>query len=313
MMLSIVVPCYRSALTLATLVQRLDVVTQNLVHSGIIQRCEYIFVIDGSPDETANVARELQAETPFLEVIELSRNFGQHNALLAGITASTGDIIITMDDDLQHSPEDIPAMIASLESKNADVIYGVSTREEHGFVRSLSSRLAKAMFKTLGVTHGGDISAFRAFTRELVPLFNNVQSPVVSVDVVLSWGTKRISTCPVDMKLRETGSSGYNLISLSKYMMNVVLGFSTFPLKLATWVGAISSLLALIFGVYTLVMYFAQGISTEGFTTIAILIAFFGGVQLFSMGVLGEYLGRIFMKQIGQPPYNIRSVSSQKS
>ena len=309
MKISVVVPCYRSARTLPVLIQQLFDEAEMLRSNGRIIEYEVLLVVDGSPDNTADVARSLQKQFHSIQVIELSRNYGQHNALLAGIVSATGDVIITMDDDLQHSPHDIPQLISTLEANDADLVYAASTKEEHGVVRSISSKMAKWMFKALGVSHGGDISAFRAFRSELIPLFKNVESPVVSIDVVLSWGTKRITTCPVEMKFRQSGNSGYNLVSLFKYMVNVILGFSTFPLKLATWIGAIASMGALLFGIYTLAMYFTQGISTEGFTTIAILIAFFGGVQLFSLGVLGEYLGRIFMKQIGQPPYNIRAVT----
>lgn len=309
MKLSVVVPCYRSAASLPILIERLEGVVTALSSKGTITQNEIIFVVDGSPDNTAEVAHVLQARFSNLTVIELTRNFGQHNALLAGISHASGDVIVTLDDDLQHSPEDIPQLINKLSTHEVDLVYGISRVEEHGFFRSVASRTAKQMFKALGVSQGSDISAFRAFSGDLLPLFAAVQSPVVSIDVVLSWGTKRITSCPVDMSPREIGSSGYSFRALVRYMMNVILGFSTLPLKLATWLGSLAALGAVVFGIYTLIIYFSTGISAEGFTTLAILIAFFGGVQLFSLGIIGEYLGRIFMKQIGQPPYNIRNIT----
>lgn len=309
MKLSVVVPCYRSAASLPILIERLEGVVTGLTTMGRITDYEIIFVVDGSPDNTAEVARGLQNDYSNLSVIELTRNFGQHNALLAGISKACGDVIVTLDDDLQHSPEDIPQLMDKLTAYDADLVYGVSRVEEHGFFRSVSSRTAKKIFKALGISQGSEISAFRAFSGDLLPLFVAVQSPVVSIDVILSWGTKKITSCPVNMSVREIGTSGYSFRTLSRYMMNVILGFSTLPLKLATWVGVLAALGAVIFGIYTLIVYYSTGISAEGFTTLAILIAFFGGVQLFSLGIIGEYLGRIFMKQIGQPPYNIRHLA----
>lgn len=313
MKLSVVVPCFRSAATIPILASRLETVARNLSATKALSEYEFIFVVDGSPDSTAHVARELQDDFSQLTVIELTRNFGQHNALLAGISHASGDVVVTLDDDLQHSPEDIPQLLEELQNENVDLVYGISRVEEHGFVRSVASRTAKQIFRSLGVSQGAEISAYRAFRGDMIPLFRGVQSPVVSIDVILSWGTKNITCSTVNMSAREVGTSGYSFRSLSKYMLNVILGFSTLPLKLASWVGGIASFGAVVFGIYTLAVYFSTGISAEGFTTIAILIAFFGGIQLFSLGIIGEYLGRIFMKQIGQPPYNIRTISLNKS
>lgn len=308
--ISVVVPCYRSEETLEPLVQRIiSVLTSEKKKKN--HNIEVLLVIDGSPDNTAEVAKKLSKKYPSVRIIELMKNYGQHNALLAGLKQAKGRLLVTIDDDLQHQPEDIPLLIQELEHSGADVVYACSRKEEHNFGRSLASRFSKKILKIAGAPTNAEISAFRVFRGELLPLFANVNNQFVSIDVVLAWGTSRFTQCFVEMHEREKGTSGYKFSTLVRYFITVLMGYSTFPLKMAMWVGLATAVFAVIFGVFTLINFFVVGSIAEGFTTIAILIAFLGGIQLFAIGIIGGYLGRLYMKGIGKPAYLIRQPNNQ--
>ena len=306
MKLSVVIPCYRSSDSLPELMARLRLVLDGLSVNEVKLDSEVVLVVDGSPDDTADVARQLAAEDTRVRVIELMRNYGQHNALLAALNSVETDIVVTLDDDLQHRPEDIPQLIETLFKTEADVVYGISETEEHSISRSAASRMSKRIIRMAGAPKDAEITSFRAFTGALLPLFTEVKSPYVTIDVILSWGTVQFGTCVVEMHERTTGKSGYTFRGLVRYFITVLIGYSTVPLKLATWLGISSALFAAVFAVLTIVNYFTQGVVAEGFTTLAILVAFLGGIQLFSLGLIGEYIGRSYMKDIGKPPYLVR-------
>src|SRR5690349_2378085 len=183
MFVAIVVPGYRSGDTLPVLVERVSAVM-----SGVATTYEIILVVDGSPDDTWPVAQALALRGGPVRAIRLARNYGQHNALIAGVRAARYDVVVTMDDDLQHRPEELPALLAAL-TDDVDLVYGVAHEEEHGRLRSLASRVVKA-----GLAR--ELSAFRAFRTFLRNGFDLVNGPHISVDVALSWGTTRVRTVP---------------------------------------------------------------------------------------------------------------------
>ena len=179
-MLTVVIPVYNSAATLSALAARLDAM-------GTVVD-EVILVDDGSKDDSWRTMCALASTRPRWRVLRLGRNAGQHNALLAGVRAAAGDVIITMDDDLQHPPEEITKLLAALH-EDVDLVYGVAISEEHGAVRSASSRLVKQiMRRSLGVGDADSISAFRCFRTHAREAFDSVSDPYVNVDVLLSWG-----------------------------------------------------------------------------------------------------------------------------
>ena len=301
MAVSVVVPCYRSAATLPALSARLhDTLT------SAATEFEVVLVVDGGDLATWAAAADLERDSPHVRALRLSRNFGQHNALIAGVRAARNDVIVTMDDDLQHRPEEIPALLAAL-TDDVDLVYGVAAREEHGVARSLASRMAKATLERLmGIAGARRLSAFRAFRTFLRNGFTQLNGPHACLDVALSWGTSNIASVTVPMDERTHGRSNYTVRMLVRHTLNMVFGYSTAPLRLVTYLGFLVGFLGLALLTWTLYLYFSGGTTVAGFTTVASMVALFSAAQMIAIGVLGEYLGRIHAGGLGLPTYVIR-------
>ncbi|MGV9776874.1 glycosyltransferase family 2 protein [Streptosporangium sp. NPDC003464] len=297
-----VVPCYRSAGTLPLLMARLIPVLRDLSVPH-----EVVLVVDGSPDDTWEVASGLAREFEAVRAIRLSRNYGQHNALVAGIRDARFDVVVTMDDDLQHPPEQIPLLLATLEGDRLDLVYGIAHEEEHGAVRSLASRSVKAcMAGALGVRGARALSAFRAFRTRLRDGFEGLSGPHFSVDVALSWATTQVGSVHVHMSERRHGRSNYTPRLLVRHAANMFLGYSTAPLRAASYLGFLAGVLGLLLGASVLWRFVTGGTTVAGFTTIASMVALFSSAQLIAIGVLGEYIGRIHGSGMGRPAYVVR-------
>lgn len=298
------VPAFRSTTTLEALCEAVAVALEEIVDDY-----EIIFVDDGSGGETWTTIESLAVGNPKVKGIRLARNYGQHNALLAGIRASTMPLVVTIDDDLQHPPSEIPRLLAALDD-DVDLVYGSPVRERQGVARNVASKLTKrAMAAALGPDVYPRSSAFRLFRRELVQAGNGVDNPSISIDVLLSWATTQIRDVPVDHHERQTGKSGYNLRRLIRHAVNMITGYSTRPLQ---WVSVFGLLCALFgFGllIYVIVRYLVDASDVAGFTFLAAALTLFSGVQLLSLGVLGEYLGRMHIRTMGRPPYLVRSTA----
>jgi undecaprenyl-phosphate 4-deoxy-4-formamido-L-arabinose transferase len=300
-LVSVVVPCYRSAATLPRLVEGLSAVLPEVTTAY-----EVILVVDGSPDNTWDVASQLTAKYPHTRAIRLARNYGQHNALIAGVRQARYEIVVTMDDDLQHPPDQVPVLLKELRD-DIDLVYGVPTEEEHGFLRSLASRAVKAsMASALGIHDARSISAFRAFRTFLRDGFDGLDGPHASVDVALSWSTTRIAQTTVRMEDRADGKSNYTTWMLVKHALTLITGYSTEPLRLVGYLGFICAVFGI--GLFGVIIYkYATGATTvAGFTTIASMVALFSGAQMLALGVLGEYVGRLHSGSMGRPTYVIR-------
>ncbi|WP_182111753.1 MULTISPECIES: glycosyltransferase family 2 protein [unclassified Actinotalea] len=309
MRLTIVIPCYRSAATLGPLVSAiLGAHGAGELGSGVAG-LEIILVVDGSPDETAAVARSLAADHPEVRAVELRRNYGQHNALLAGIARAQGDVVVTMDDDLQHRPGEIPLLLAPIAAGDADLVYGVARVEEHGAVRSAASRTVKRGLALAGVPNAEDVSAFRAFRTELRDGFARVDDPYISLDVLLSWATTSVVRVTVHMDQRTVGTSSYSLRSLARHSINMITGYSNIPLRAVAWLGGLCAAVGVVLGGVVLWKWAAGETTVAGFTTIAAMVAVFSGAQMLSLGVIGEYLGRLHTRSTGKPTYLVRADS----
>jgi undecaprenyl-phosphate 4-deoxy-4-formamido-L-arabinose transferase len=266
-----------------------------------------VLVVDDDETATWAVAADL-AGRPAVRAIRLARNYGQHSALIAGIRAARYDVIVTMDDDLQHLPEEVPTLLAAL-SPDVDLVYGTAAREEHGVARSFASRLVKTTLAwALGVRHARELSAFRAFRSFLTVGFEQVSGPHTSVDVALSWGTSRIAATPVVMRRRESGASGYTMRGLVRYTVNLLLGYSSLPLRMVTWVGLGVGLFGVFLLARLIVQYVTGATTVAGFTTVACMIAIFASVQLVALGILGAYIARLHTGGMGRPTYVIREI-----
>jgi glycosyltransferase involved in cell wall biosynthesis len=298
---SVVVPVYNSQETLAQLVERLEDVL-----SRMTQSFEVILVNDGSVDGSWEVVRDLAGDRDWVRGIDLMRNYGQHNALLAGIRQARYDVIVTMDDDLQNPPEEVPRLLARLD-EGYDVVYGTPEQEQHGFWRDMASRVTKlALQSAMGVDAARKVSAFRAFRTQVREAFAGYGSPFVSIDVLLTWGTSRFAAVEVPHAARQGGTSNYTLRKLVTHALNMMTGFSTWPLQLASLVGFGFTLFGLGVLVYVIGRYFLEGGSVPGFPFLASVIAIFSGAQLFALGIIGEYLARMHFRTMGRPPSVVR-------
>ena len=300
--ISVVVPVYRSEAILPELVQRLE-----MVLSRITSACELVLVNDSSPDRSWDVICQLAERHPWIHPINLMRNYGQHNALLCGIRAAQYDVIVTLDDDLQHPPEEVPKLLAVL-AQGFDVVYGTPENEEHGFLRDLASVMTKmALQNAMGAKIARQVSAFRAFRTEVANAFSHYEGSFVSIDVLLTWGTNRFAAVPVVHAPRKQGSSGYTFRKLVTHAMNMMTGFTTLPLQLASLVGFVFTFFGFCVLGFVLIRYFKYGNPVPGFPFLASIVALFSGAQLFALGIIGEYLARMHFRSLQKPPYVVRS------
>jgi glycosyltransferase involved in cell wall biosynthesis len=299
--ISVVVPVYRGSATIGDLHELIAV---EMGRAGV--DWELIFVDDCSPDDSWTRIEVICATDHRVTGIQMSRNYGQHAALLAGIRAARYDITVTMDDDLQHRPDTIMQLVARLDG-DTDLVYGRSSVEEHQPWRNVTSRVAKSILSsTIGSDQARDSSALRAFRTRLRDAWRRVTDPYVSIDVLLSWGTTRHTSVEVPMDERKVGQSNYTLRKLVRHMINMLTGYSTRPLRMVTWLGFLASLIGLISLIYVVTMYLAGDSTVPGFAFLASLVSILGGMQLFGLGVIGEYLGRMHVRSMDRPTYVIR-------
>jgi undecaprenyl-phosphate 4-deoxy-4-formamido-L-arabinose transferase len=300
--ISIVVPVYNSANTLETLTNRLGAVLPNLTDNY-----EVIFVNDGSRDNSWDEIQRLSQVFPFVVGINLMRNYGQHNALLCGTRSASYDIVVTMDDDLQHPPEEITDLIAKL-AEGFDVVYGTPKKMPHSFFRNLASRLTKVLIAmVMGIKTIREIGSFRAFRTNLRQAFAAYQSPGVILDVLLSWGTTRFASINVEENKREIGKSNYTLGKLIGQAFLVLTGYSTVPLRFASWIGFGFTIFGIIIFLYVVILYLTKG-SIPGFPFLASIISLFSGTQLFALGIMGEYLAQVFDRSTDRPIYMVGEI-----
>jgi glycosyltransferase involved in cell wall biosynthesis len=300
--ISLVIPVCQAEHSLHKLIDRIIQVMeqQNYLY-------EVILVNDGSTDRSWQIIEEISKTRQNVKGINLMRNFGQHNALLCGIRAAENQIIVTLDDDLQHPPEEIPKLLQKL-SEEYDVIYATPHQEQHSFLRNIASQIAKLTLQhAMGAETAKNITAFRAFRTELRNAFADFQGPFVSIDVLLTWGTTRFCAIKVEHNRRATGTSNYTLKKLFTHCFNMLTGFSTMPLQLASMVGFFFTLFGIGVLIYVIGRYLILGYSIPGFPFVASIIAIFSGAQLFALGIIGEYLSRMHFRTMNRPAYIIRS------
>ncbi len=303
--LSVVIPVYNGALSVGELVSQLHALLPTLA-----ERYEIVLVEDDGRDNSWDVIEALAAATPeTVRGIRMARNFGQHNAILCGLRAATGEIIVTMDDDLQHPPDQIPLLLAEMD-KGFDVVYGRPQNDNHSIFRNLASQVTKLVLQsTMGAETARNISAFRALRRHVVRAFDHYSGPTVVIDVLLTWGTRRFTAIPVRHEPRKLGVSNYTFWKLAGYAISMMTGFSTMPLRFASVTGFVMTLVGIIVLIYVFVRYVFEG-SPPGFPFLASIIALFGGAQLFAIGIIGEYLARMHFRSMGKPSYVVREETS---
>jgi len=300
--ISVVIPCYMSEHSLPIVVEEI----QSTFARSLIKKYEIILVVDNPDDLTLDVARNLQTQNSKIIVVELTRNYGQHAAVFAGIENARFPIILTIDDDGQHPSSAIPELLLALEC-DIDVVYGVAILEKYGSLKSFLSRQVKWFtFKFLGIANARDISAFRIFRKSI---FDNVEINRLSnavVDVVLHWNTNRFATVSVNMRKRKFGKSNYTVFSLTRFSLQIISGYSTRPLRLATILGFLTFIASSTASILLLIEWKIGNITVPGYTTSLLVILSIGSIELITLGIIGEYVGHIHEKAMGKPLFVIR-------
>jgi len=299
--ISVIIPVYNSADTIVPLYRRIVSVL-----TGLVVDYEIIFINDASMDKSLDIIYSLSKNDENVKCIDFNKNYGQHNALLCGIRQANCDLIVTLDDDLQNPPEEIPSLLEKLD-QGFDVVYGYPTIEKHGIFRNWASVITKMALKTtMGVENAGNVSAFRVFRTELRDSFSDYKGSFISIDVLLSWGTNSFSALPVNHEQRVEGKSNYTVRKLINHALNMITGFSVLPLQIASIMGFVLAFFGLLVFIYVVSRFLLQGSPVPGFPFIASIIAIFSGAQLLAIGIIGEYLARIHFRTMNKPQYFIR-------
>jgi undecaprenyl-phosphate 4-deoxy-4-formamido-L-arabinose transferase len=273
---------------------------------------EILLVNDDSKDKSWARIEEAARARPEVRGFSMMRNFGQHNALLFGVRQARFDVVLTMDDDLQHPPEEAMRLLDALEP-GVDVVYGTPTDEPHGLMRGLASRFTKLALKTaMGAETARRVSAFRAFRTHIRDASAAYSGPFVNLDVLLTWGTTRFSHLIVRHEPRKVGTSNYTVGKLITHAANMITGFSTLPLQIATMLGFALTFFGMVVLALVVIRYFLDGTAPAGFPFLASMIAIFSGAQLFALGMIGEYLARVHFRLMNRPTYAVREGTERK-
>lgn len=295
---SVVVPVYGGEKTLATLVERVAAVLQDASWTY-----EIWLICDQPRDRSWEVAAGLAEGRSDTHAIRLMRNFGQHPATLLGIRRARGATIVTMDEDLQHAPEDIPALVRESREHGA-IAYGLAEELKHAWWRNATSRVAKwfiARYFRFG--DAKRISAFRAFPESARIAFAHYHGERVAIDVLLSWSGLPLRPFTCQYAPRAEGESGYTVRKLVRYLSDLLLGYTTAPLRIASWLGLLAVVIAAFVGLYVFINWMRVGSAVPGFAFLAISLAAFSGIQLLSLGIMGEYIGRLYFNSLSKPQY----------
>lgn len=299
---SIIVPVFNSATMLDELYGRISAVMNQ---TGT--EWELILIDDGSADESWKIIEQLKSvHSDHIIAVQLSRNFGQHNAVFCGLSYAKGEFIITIDDDLQIQPEDIPALIEKFKDDDFDLVYGWFPNKKHSRTRNAGSRMLKKSGKFFNDSPG-EGSSFRLFSKDLASQILLHAQHFVFIDELLLWYTERIGFVPLKHCPRKSGKSGYTKMHLFSIITNIILFYSALPLKIMTWGGFLSSFFSFLVGIYYIVrkVFFKV---PAGYTSIIVAILFSTSIIIFSLGIIGEYLNRIYMVQNKKPPFKVRKV-----
>lgn len=302
-LVSIVIPCFNEEEVLVHTLPRLIKVADNLTNYDV----EFIFIDDGSNDKTINILRDAAKKDLRIKVIRFARNFGHQIAVTAGIDMANGHAVALIDADLQDPPEILIQMISHWED-GYDVIYGVrSSREGESIFKTSTAHFFYRFLNYLSETPIPlDTGDFRLMDRKVVDILSSMPERHRFVRGLVSWVGHRQMALPYERKKRAAGKSKYPLIKMLRFATDGILSFSSKPLQISTKIGIFTSCLSLIGIFYALVMRLLTSDWVEGWTTLLITFLFIGGVQLISIGIIGEYIGRIYEESKNRPLYLIQ-------
>jgi len=301
---SIVIPVYGRGDCLAELVRRLDSAFNDLNWTSP----EVLMIDDCGSNESWDRIQEITRSRSKTKAIQLSRNFGQHNAIMCGFHHVSGDIIITIDDDLQQEPESIPTLIDALRVNDLDLVYGAYTEKQHAFGRNIGSSLVNRFYRLIFKSHV-TVTSFRAIRRDLVCSILRYELNFTYIDGLLAWNTTRIGTASIPHHERKSGKSGYTLAKLLALAMNIFTNFSLLPLQLVSFVGISSAFFGIGLGAWYAISALFTKISVPGYASTIVAVLVLGGFQLLSLGIMGEYIGRLHLNVNRKPQFNIRQIT----
>ena len=307
MELSVVIPVYNSSESLRQLTTRLLATLEDLHVTH-----EIVFVDDGSRDRSWEVLQEIQAEhSDRVLCLQLMRNFGQHNALMCGFRHTQGRFVVTIDDDLQNPPEEIGKLLTAIRAQSLDVVYGAPDRRKHRTWRNLGSWIVNVVYRTMFKTRVA-ISSFRIIRREVMEATFSYSLNYTFVDGLLAWNSQRIGEVTVEHHPRKLGRSNYSLPKLVVLALNLFSNFSLLPLQAVSLIGFVIALSGLLTGAYYVLQFLRSNIAVSGYASTIVSILVLGGVQLLSLGMIGEYLGRLHLNVNRKPQYTIRNVCASR-
>lgn len=297
---SVVIPVFNEEGNLELLHTRLTRVMRSLK-----KPYEIVYVDDGSSDRSFQILKDIHSKDERTKVIRFTRNFGQHPAVMAGFNTASGEVIITLDADLQNPPEEIPKLIKKL-NDGYEVVFGVFQERKHSAFRRVGSQFSKWVLSRVLTVDTTNLSGFRALRSYAVSQLKLLSEKSKFLDGLLCWMGYKIGTVKVKHDERHSGKTKYTPFKLISLWLDMVISFTDFPLKISTFGGLILGTLSLLLALFYLIRYFVYGFSVPGFATIAILVTFFSGVQLVSLGILGEYMGRLNRDVKNKPEYIVR-------
>lgn len=299
---SIIIPVYNSEATLEELFLRTKTIFNALGSSF-----EVIFVDDSSQDNSWEILKTIKDANPeHITAIRLSKNFGQHNAVFCGIEHAQGSILITIDDDLQIPPEEIPKLISVFKDKDADLVYGYFGKKKHSLLRNFGSYFIKKSSRIL-MHSPGEGSSFRLITSELAGNILKHNQHFMYIDELLLWYTGNIAFIEVNHQKRTSHRSGYSTWKLIKLSANIVIYYTAVPLRIMTYGGFILSVLSFVLGVKFIISKLVHDVPL-GYTSLIVAILFSTSIIMLCLGLIGEYLTRIYQVQNKKPPYSIRKI-----
>jgi len=299
---SIVIPVYNAELTISKLVNQL------ISEISVSCNLEIVLVNDYSSDNSHSECITLyNVHKDKVKYLTLARNFGEHNAVMAGLNKVTGDFTIIMDDDFQNPIEEVIKLIDFSLNNDFDVVYTYYDEKKHSIWRnfgsSLNNYMATILLKKPKKLY---LSSFKCLNKFLVDEIIKYNLPYPYIDGLILRSTANIGTIKVNHEIRKEGKSGYTLIKLIKLWSNMFTSFSVIPLRISIFIGLFFALTGFLFGVYSIVEHFIVPNLPPGFSLTITAIFIFAGIQLISLGMIGEYIGRIFISQNKQPQYTIK-------
>ena len=299
---SVIIPVYNSKETLEELFNGIKSTFEDLGKSF-----EVIAIEDGSSDNSWEVLESLKEQHPsLLTIIRLTKNYGQHNATLCGFEYSEGDLLVTIDDDLQTNPAEIKKLCAKYNESEADLTYGYYKKKRHSPLRNLGSKFLKRSSKQL-FKAPGEGSSFRLIRKELAKNILHHLQNFVFIDELLLWYTDNIDFAEVRHEKRKHKKSGYSYFKLFKLFTNIIVYYTAVPLKIMTYGGFFLSLISFLLGLRFILRKIFLNVEL-GYTSLIVAILFSTSLILFCLGIIGEYLRRIYTVQNKKPPYSIKKI-----